>query len=90
MLHQAGPPHGGRARQHALAVVSDQPFLTVPKGQQCCECSDESWRKDAKGVLGSLQGLNRSQQRAIATAMSSTFTLWQVSSPPQQQTEADL
>ena len=31
-------------------------------------------------MLGSLQGLNRSQQRAIATAMSSTFTLWQVSS----------
>ena len=49
-------------------------------GEQCCECSDESWRKDAKGVLGSLQGLNRSQQRAIATAMSSTFTLWQVRS----------
>ena len=41
-------------------------------------CSDEKWRKDAKGVLGSLEGLNRSQQRAIATAMSSTFTLWQV------------
>ena len=33
-------------------------------------------------MLGSLQGLNRSQQRAIATAMSSTFTLWQVSSLP--------
>ena len=41
-------------------------------------CSDEQWRKDARGVLGSLDGLNRSQQRAIATAMSSTFTLWQV------------
>lgn len=43
-----------------------------------CACSDEIWRKDAKGVLGNLEGLNRSQQRAIATAMSSTFTLWQV------------
>ena len=41
-------------------------------------CSDERWRKAARTVLGSLEGLNRSQQRAIATAMSSTFTLWQV------------
>ena len=41
-------------------------------------CSDERWRKAARSVLGSLEGLNRSQQRAIATAMSSTFTLWQV------------
>ena len=40
--------------------------------------SDERWRKAARSVLGSLEGLNRSQQRAIATAMSSTFTLWQV------------
>lgn len=50
--------------------------------------SDDSWRKDARGVLASLDGLNRSQQRAIATAMSSTFTLWQVLAPdpmpPQQ------
>jgi hypothetical protein len=28
-------------------------------------------------VLASLDGLNRTQQRAIATALSSSFTLWQ-------------
>lgn len=40
--------------------------------------SDEDWRKDAREALASIEGLNRTQQRAIARALSATFTLWQV------------
>ena len=42
---------------------------------------DQSWREDARRVLAGLDGLNRSQQRAIAIAMSSSFTLWQARGP---------
>ncbi|BDA47014.1 probable regulator of nonsense transcripts 1 homolog at C-terminar half [Coccomyxa sp. Obi] len=58
-------------------IVLGSPASPVLASTPPAWASDGSWRKDAREVLASLDGLNRSQQRAIATAMSSTFTLWQ-------------
>lgn len=52
----------------AVVIVGE----TVPCG------SSASWRKEAKAVLGKLTHLNRSQTYAIATALTKTISLWQV------------
>ena len=41
-------------------------------------CSNPAWRSDVGAAVMAIQGLNRSQQRAILTAVFRTFTLWQV------------
>ena len=37
----------------------------------------ESWRRDAKTAIQSIDGVNTSQRAAIAAALTRTFTLWQ-------------
>lgn len=38
----------------------------------------QDWREAAGRHLGQIEGLNASQRRAVATALTRTFTLWQV------------
>ncbi len=40
--------------------------------------SGAQWREDAKEALAMQSGLNSSQRRAVAKAMVSSLTLWQV------------
>ena len=41
-------------------------------------CSEHAWRRDARKLLQAQEGLNRSQQEAIARAITRSITLWQV------------
>ena len=40
--------------------------------------SEHAWRRDARSLLQAQEGLNRSQQEAIARAITRSITLWQV------------
>ena len=51
------------------SLIADQPPLWV---------REAAWREDAKEALAEQTGLNNSQRRAVAKAMVSSLTLWQV------------
>ncbi|KAK9835543.1 hypothetical protein WJX74_002650 [Apatococcus lobatus] len=59
-----------------LALLGD-PRVNYHSSKNPLWSFSESWRKEAKAVLGKLGHLNRSQMQAIATALTRTISLWQ-------------
>lgn len=45
-------------------------------------CRSFAWRQEAKKLLNGQEALNRSQQEAIAKALTRTVTLWQARRVP--------
>ncbi|KAG2491441.1 hypothetical protein HYH03_010227 [Edaphochlamys debaryana] len=72
---QVGPSRLGEARVRAvLAGSRSAPVLAAMPPEWVAEAA---WRDDARAALGAFPGLNPSQRRAVAAALSRTVTLWQ-------------
>ncbi|GIL63680.1 hypothetical protein Vafri_17705 [Volvox africanus] len=65
----------GEARVRAILAGSRSAALLAAEAPDWVK--EDRWREDARAALASQQGLNDSQRRAVAAALTRTVTLWQ-------------
>ncbi|GLC68768.1 hypothetical protein PLESTF_000734600 [Pleodorina starrii] len=65
----------GEARVRAVLAGSRSAALLAAEAPEWVK--EDRWREDARSALAAQQGLNGSQRRAVAAALTRTVTLWQ-------------